>query len=124
MAWHDLGNKPIGSTFAPVSAPSTSTLIAELDSTQLGTVNYRASQSAIFQVTYVLGADANATWQVGTCNSTALTAGIDEFYPKTAANQSAQYVIQQTLEKDYRLRARCFSTAANAVAYINAVQLS
>ena len=39
MAWHDWGNKPINSTgVAVVAAPSTSSLIAELDSTMLGTV--------------------------------------------------------------------------------------
>ena len=125
MAWHDLGNKPVTSTgFAPVGAGSTTTLYAELDSTQLGTVNYRVGQSAIFQVTYVMGADTNVTWQVGTCASTALNAGVDEFYPKTATAQSAQFVMQHTLEKDYRLRVRQFSTGANGAAYISAIPLT
>lgn len=124
MAWHFEGNKPINSTgFTPVGAPSTSTLLAELDSTQLGTVNLVAGQSQIFQVTYVLGADTNVTWQAGTCASTALNSGVDEFYPKTPTGQSGQYVMQHTLEKDQRIRARLFSTGANAAAYLSAVPL-
>lgn len=125
MAWHDSGNQPINSTgFTPVAAPSTSTLLAELDSTQLGTASFGAKQIRIFQVTYVLGADTNVTWQVGTCASTALNAGVDEFYPKTPTGQSGQYVMQHVLEKDYRIRARMFSTGAGGAAYISAVPLT
>lgn len=125
MAWQDWGNRPINSTgVLPIAAPSTSTLLAELDSTMLGTVNFAAGQSRIFQVTYVLGADTNVTWQVGTCASTALNAGIDEFYPKTPTGQSGQYVMQHTLEKDHRIRARMFSTGAGGAAYISAVPLT
>lgn len=125
MAWHDYGNQPINSTgFAPVAAPSTATLLAELDSTQLGTAFFGPKQIRLFQVTYVLGADTNVTWQVGTCASTALNSGIDEFYPKTPTGQSGQYVMQHILEKDYRIRARLSSTGANAAAYISAVPLT
>lgn len=125
MSWHDNGNKPINSTgFSPVGAGSTVTLYAELDSTMLGTANFAAGQSRIFQVSYVLGADTNVTWQVGTCASTALTAGVDEFYPKTPTGQSGQYVMQHTLEKDYRIRVRQFSSGANGAAYISAVPLT
>jgi len=124
MAWHFTGNKPVNSTgFAPVGAGSTSTLYAELDSTQLGTKNYQPGQSGIWQVTYVMGADTNVTWQVGTCASTALASGVDEFYPKTPTGQSAQYVMQHTLEKDHRIRVRQFSSGANGAAYISAVPL-
>lgn len=127
MAWQDWGNKPINSTGVTLqSAPSTATLIAELDSTMLGTVNFTASQSRIFQVTYILGGDTGLTWQVGTCASTALNAGVDEFFPKTATFGGAQFVVQHTLEKDYRIRCRLQSTGAapNASAYISAVPLT
>ena len=124
MAWHFEGNKPINSTgFAPIAAGSTATLFAELDSTQLGTAFFKTGQSVIVQATYIIGADTNVTWQIGTCASTALNAGIDEFYPKTPTGQSAQYVVQHTLEKDYRLRVRQFSSGANGAAYISAVPL-
>lgn len=124
MAWHDSGNKPINSTFVPVAAGSTATLYAELDSTQLGTASFVTGQSRIYQATYILGADTNATWQVGSCASTALNSGVDEFYPKTPTAQTAQYVVQHTLEKDHRLRVRQFSSAANGAAYISAVPLT
>ena len=125
MAWQDWGNKPINSTgVVPVAAGSTSTLYAELDSTMLGTVNFAAGQSRLFQVTYILGADTNVTWQVGTCASTALNAGVDEFYPKTPTGQSAQYVVQHTLEQNHRIRARQFSSGANGAAYISAIPLT
>lgn len=125
MAWHDSGNRPINSTgFAPVAAGSTATLYAELDSTQLGTAYFRPGQSMIAQVTYILGGDTNITWQVGTCASTALASGVDEFYPKTPVGQTGQYVIQHVLEQNYRIRVRQFSTGANGAAYISAVPLT
>lgn len=125
MAWHDFGNRPINSTGAvPVTGPSTSTLLAELDSTRLGTAFYKTGQSVLWQVTYILGADTNTTWQVGTCSSTDLAGGVDEFFPKTATGQTAQYVMQHILEKDYRIRARLSSTGANAAAYLSAVPLT
>ena len=124
MAWFDRGNHPINSTGAPVSAPSTATLIAELDSTQLGTANLVTGQKFIVTATWIVGADTNATWQLECAASTASTAGIDIFYPKTPTGQSAQYVTRHELFKDYRLRARLFSTAVNASAYISAEKLT
>lgn len=125
MAWHDSGNKPVNSTgFVPVGAGSTATLYAELDSTQLGTAYFNTGQSRLYQVTYVMGADTNVTWQAGTCASTALNAGVDEFYPKTPTGQSAQYVMQHTLEQNHRIRVRQFSSGANGAAYISAVPLT
>ena len=123
MAAHNWGNPPISSTgSAPVAAPSTATLLAELDSTQLGTWAFATGQKAIVQVTYILGGgDTNITWQVGTCNSTATTAGVDEFYPRTVTAQTAQYVVTHVIGKNYRIRARQFSTGANGAAYISAV---
>ena len=127
MAWHDSGNKPINSTGVTLqSAPSTATLIAELDSTQLGTKDFVTGQSRIFQVTYILGGDTGLTWQIGVATSTALNAGRDEFFPKTATFGGAQFVVQNELFKDERLRCRLQSTGAapNASAYISAVPLT
>ncbi len=125
MAWQDSGNKPINSTgFAPIGAGSTVTLYAELDSTQLGTKDFRPGQSRIYMVNYMMGADTNVTWQAGTCSSTDLNAGVDEFFPKTPTAQTAQYSMQHVLEKDYRIRIRQFSTGSNGAAYISAVPLT
>lgn len=120
--FHDWGNTPINSTgFTPVAAPSTATLIAELDSTRLGTANFAVGQSRLFQVTWIVGADTNATWQLESATSSSLADGVDVIFPKTPSGQSAQYVTFHVLEKDYRLRARQFSTAVNSAAYISAV---
>lgn len=53
------------------------------------------------------------TWQIGMASSTSLSAGVDEFYPKTRTGQSAQYLLHHTLQKDSRLRARQFSSGAS-----------
>ena len=123
MSWHGDGNRPINSTTSVIVAGSTATLYAELDSTRLGTAFYKPGQSQVWQVTYIMGADTNVTWQVGSCTGTALSAGADEFFPKTPTGQSAQYVVQHTLEKDYRLRIRQFSSGASGCGYISAVPL-
>lgn len=124
MGWKDWGNTPINSTGTPQSGPSTGTLLAELDSSQLGTMNYTISQQANFAVTWIVGADTNVTWQLESCNSTALGAGVDIIFPKTATGQSGQFMTTHRLGKDYRLRARLFSTGANASAYISAEPLT
>src|SRR5688500_18648102 len=99
MSWHGEGNRPVNSTTSVIAAGSTVTLYAELDSTVLGTKGYSGDQSVVWQVTYVMGADTNCTWQVGTCTGVALNAGVDEFFPKTPTGQSAQYVVQHELKK-------------------------
>lgn len=118
------GNPPINSTgFVPVAAPSTATLLAELDSTQLGTYRFVGSQSRLYRVNWIMGADTNATFQCESASDTGLATGVDVFYPKTVPNQSAQFVTSHTLTKDMRLRVRLFSTAVNAAAYISAEPL-
>lgn len=125
MAWFDNGNPPINSTGNLAANPSTSTLIAELDSTQLGTVNFSTSQSAIVEVRWVLGSDSNAGWQCETATSTALGAGVDVFYVKTPTNQNAEYITRHVLKQNYRIRARPLSTwGGNGYAYISAEVLT
>jgi len=123
MSWHGEGNRPVNSTTSIIAAGSTATLYAELDSTVLGTAFYGPSQSQVWQATYIMGGDTNITWQVGACNSTALNAGVDEFFAKTPTGQSAQYVVQHELKKDYRLRIRQASSGANGSGYISAVAM-
>lgn len=120
-----LGNKPINSTYAIVTGPDTSTLIAELDSTQLGTVNFRAGQSRLFRVSWIVGADTNATWQLESATDTNVASGVDKLFPKSAPSQSGQYVTTHVLEKDMRLRARVASSlAVAATAFISAEPLT
>lgn len=124
MSWHGDGNRPVNSTTSVIAAGSTATLYAELDSTVLGTAFYRGDQSGVWQVTYVMGADTNVTWQCGPCTSTALGAGAaDEFFVKTPTAQSGQYVMQHELKKDYRIRIRQQSSGSGGAAYLSAVPL-
>lgn len=119
--WDDYGNPPINSTSAPVNNATTGTLLAELDSTQLGTKDLVSGQKRIAAVKWILGGDTNLTWQCGVCTSTALGAGRDEFYAKTPTAMSGEYVTEHELFKDERLRARHFSTATgSAAAFITA----
>ncbi len=105
--WYSLGNTPVNSTTPqPVTNPSTSALCAEIDSTQLLTQNLVGAQELRYRVTWLLGSDTNATWQLETASSTALSAGVDILFVKTPAAQSGQYVTNHKLLKDYRLRAR------------------
>jgi hypothetical protein len=124
MAWGDFGNKPINSTTSVIVAGAADQIYAELDSTQLLTKDFEASQSRLYQVTYILGGASTGAWRVGSASSTDLAAGVDEFFPFTAAQQTAQFVIQQELKKNYRLRARTTSSAASMSAYISAVPLT
>lgn len=121
MAYYDAGNPSINSTGATfVSDPSTATLVAELDSTQLGTAFYQAGQSNNVRLTVVLGGNAstNVQWVVDLASSTGLAAAsiVDQKGMFTPAGQSAQYVWQWKLEKDYRIRARVNSSVAGLVA--------
>lgn len=125
MAIWDFGNRPINSTITPpIGAGSTATLYAEVDSTMLGTKDLATNQKMIVQVTWVVGADTNVTWQLETATSTALNAGVDAIFPKTISFQSAQYVTRHELFKDYRVRARQFSSGPNGAAYISVEPLT
>lgn len=112
MAWRDWGSTPIqsrnggGSTgFGIETNPSSATLIAEIDSTQLANV---LSGGSLHQVTWLLGASTNATWMLEQAKSTSLSTSAirDRSYVLTPSNQTGQYVMTYKLEKGDRLRAR------------------
>ena len=123
MSFFAEGNPPINSTTGIVAAPSTASLIAELDSTQLGTVNYAVGQEQNFNVRAILGASTTAVWQVEHAISTALASPIDTVFVYSATGQSGQYGWVFRLQKDSRIRARLNSTAANATAFLQAEAL-
>ena len=120
--WYDAGNVPINSTTPqPVSNPSTATLCAEIDSTQLGTQNLAANQVKNVRVTWIVGGDTNCTWQLETASSTATGAGVDIIFLKTPTAQSGQYVTNHSLLANYRIRARLQSSlTVNVTAFIQA----
>ena len=103
--WRDWGSVPVNSTGGLETNPSTDTLIAEIDSTQLGAV---LSGGSVYQVSWLVGASTNAVWQFEHCLSTGLgsTAIRDQAFVQTPAGQSGQYVLSYKLQKGDRLRAR------------------
>ena len=129
MAWRDWANPPIFSTGGGlVTNPSTQTLIAEIDSTQLGSNFFAPDQHRLIQATWLIGADTSATWQLEAAQSTALTAGpstsVDMVWVKTPTGQSGQYVTVHRIGPNGRLRARVNSTfTGNATATIIAEYL-
>lgn len=126
MAWRDWGNPPVFSTTPqPVSNPSTATLCAEIDSTQLGTQNLAPDQKILVMTTWFVGGDTLATWRLEAATSTANGAGVQTVFVKSPTGQSGQYITVNELLKDYRLRARVDSTfTANVVASIQAERLT
>ena len=105
--------------------PTTGTLVQELDSSQLGTVNFSAAQSGLFRVTWIVGGDTAATFQLEQANSTGLSASTNVITVRTPTNQSAQYVANYVLAKDDRLRIRLqTSLTANVMGYIQAERLT
>lgn len=125
MGWYDAGNPPITSTQTPNTNPSTSALIAELDSTELGTKDYVAGQSGLFRVTWIIGGDTSATWQLEHAASTALSDSTRTLWVKTPTGQSGQFVTNHNLGPNHRLRARINSTAtATYVATIQAERIT
>lgn len=112
MAAFDWGSPPIHSTQGEVATVSTTTLIAEIDSTVLGTAAFRAGQSKVANVTWVVGGSSNASFVLEQALSTGIGAtGVRKVVGVYAPSmQSGQYVTRHVLEKDDRLRIRCAST--------------
>lgn len=124
MAGFNWGSPPIHSTQTETATPSTSTLIAEIDSTVLGTAGFRSGQSQIAQVTWICGGSTNATMLLEHAISTALGSVRKQITVYTPNLQSAQFVTRHVLEKDDRLRVRCASTLSIASASIMAEYLT
>lgn len=123
--WHDWGNPPINSTFAPLAGgASTTTVAAELDSTKLGTVNLPTGQKLMVSVNWIVSSDTVVTMSFGTGSSTSVAAAawVDRAYVQLPGNQPAQFVTRHELFTNYRVRAHLLSSVAGtASAYISAV---
>ena len=110
MSFREAGNIPINSTGGTnadgiETNPTTATMVAELDSTQLGTV-FRGGQCWL--VTWIVGASTNAIWMCEQASDTALgsTSIIDRTYIQTPSGQSGQYQMMYRLTSGQRLRCR------------------
>ena len=123
--WHDWGNPPINSTYAPsAGGASTTTLVAELDSTQLGTKDLATNQKRLMSVNWIMSSDTVVSIKAGLALSTSLasTGWVDTFYVDLPGKQPAQFVTRHELFTNYRLRAHLQSSVAgSASVYISAV---
>lgn len=125
MSFFTPGTPSINSTQGVAANPSTSVLVAELDSTQLAVVRAGGQN---FQVTWIVGGSTAVVWRLEQCLSTGLdmsTAGRDSHIVYTPINQSGQYMTKQRLEVGDRLRVRVDAAlaAANVAATIIAEPL-
>lgn len=123
--WHDWGNPPINSTNAPsAGGASTTALVAELDSTVLGTKDLVADQKQLVSVNWIVSSDTVVTLSYGTALSTGMgsTGWVHRVFVNLPGNQSAQFVTRHELFTNYRLRANIVSSVAGtASAFISAV---
>ena len=125
MSFFTFGTNSVCSTQGIASNPTTSVLIAEIDSTTLADrILSNGGQNC--QVTWIVGygSTAGIFWQLEAATSTALNAGVNspecpQFWPITSGStggvngQTAQFVTKMRLERGMRLRARV-ATAFNA----------
>ena len=119
--WRTWGNEPINSSGGLTANPTTASLIAEVDSTALGSTGWAAGKS--YQVSWIVGASTLAVMRLEHCLSTGLgsTAIRDVVYAHTPSGVSPQYVTAHKLEPGDRLRVRVNSSfTGNASAWISA----
>ena len=110
MAFFLLGTVPIGSTFSEAANPSTSTLLAELDSSNFGNTNDGPAERS-YVVNAYLGGSTAGYWSVERATSTALNARQDFYLFRTSPQQTSQFVcyFRLTARTD-RIRVRHYST--------------
>lgn len=91
MSYFITGNVPINSTFAPATDPSTTALLAELDSSNF---RPRGPGERIYGVHITLGGSTGGYWVVEHATSTnvASTAVADRCFYRTASGQTSQFV--------------------------------
>jgi hypothetical protein len=111
MSHRDWGNPPIQSTQAASSDPSTSTLIAELNSSN-GLIG------GLYEVRWAVGASTGALFRLEHALSTGLgsTAIRDQAMVFTGSNQTSEFVFNYKLEAGDRLRVLTNSSFTGSVA--------
>jgi hypothetical protein len=127
MGVFDWGSPPIHSTqVEQVGGVSTTALIAEIDSTVLGTAQFKTGQSKLAHVTWVVGGTSNAQFLLEHALSTGLAStGVRKAMGVyTLHMQSQEFRSRLVLQKDDRLRVRCASTLTSAFANIQAEYLT
>ena len=138
MSFFDWGDKPItsypafssGAESAVISNPASTTLLAEIDSTQLHAGLYGGTSTGLhrtFQITWEVGGSSNVSWRCESAPSTDLTSTgtRQRKLVFTSPNQSAQFTTFWTLQRGDRLRVLVASTVTgNYAASITAVPLT
>ena len=124
MALYEWGGPAISSTGGSVTGPSTATLVAEIDSTQLqvltgsAILGSRQGHAVPVRITATLGAGStSADWRIEQCLSTGLgSTAIRWLVPSifTPPSQSGMYVYSAMLEPGDRIRARLNSSLTGA----------
>ena len=119
-------NPPINSTFAAVTDPSTSELLAELNSTHFLTQNVTRGDR-LYGVSVWLGGSTAALWVVEQADSTNIASSAvvgSPIYLRTASNQHSQFVLAFKLGAQERIRVRQPSSASGSfTAYLQAQEL-
>jgi hypothetical protein len=123
MALYEWGGPAISSTGAGTAAnPSTATLVAEIDSTQLqvltGSSIVGAGHAVHARLTAILGGSTICDWRIEQALSTSLDVSTSArlVVPiQTPTGQSGQYVVSLTLEPGDRVRARLNSSLTGTV---------
>jgi hypothetical protein len=117
MGVFDWGSPPIHSAQVEQTNVSTITLIAEIDSTVLGTAHFKDGQSKLADVAWIVGGSSNAQFLLEHALSTGLgSTGVRKV--------TGVYTIHSQSQKDDRLRVRCASTLTAAFASIQAEYLT
>jgi hypothetical protein len=123
--WHDWGNPPINSTSAPsAGGASTTALLAELDSTQLGTKDLGAGQKLMVSVNWTVSSDTVVTLSYGSALSTGMgsTGWVNRVFVDLPGHQAGQFVTRHELFTNYRLRGNILSSVAGTASmFISAV---
>jgi hypothetical protein len=127
VATFNWGTPPIHSTQVEVSGGvSTTALLAEIDSTVLGTAALTEGRSITAHVTWTIGGSSNWAMVLEQALSTGL--GSTAIRRVTGvyglAMQSQQFETRHVLQKDDRLRVRATSTLTSAFATIQAEPLT
>ena len=124
MAFFVPFNPPINSTFAPEASPSTSTILAELDSSNFGN-NVNLRKDRIYGINAWLGGSTAATWVIEQATSTALADTVDSLTVRTASQQHSQFLKVFKLGATDRIRVRHASTVSGTFeAYLQAQELA
>jgi autotransporter adhesin len=127
MSVFDWGTPPITSTQVEVAGGvSTTALIAEIDSTVLGTALLPTGRSKAAHITWTVGGTSNAAFVLEQALSTGLgSTGVRRAIGVyTLHMQSQQFTSRHVLERNDRLRVRCTSTLTSAFATIEAEYLT